>query len=56
MWPPTFVTLRELAGCGDVNAVIRTAAQRRLDPVLPERVEGPHGPAVQLPDGEVVEL
>ncbi len=56
MWPPTFVTLRELAGCGDVNAVLRTAAQRRLDPVLPTRVEGATGPAVLLPGGEVVEL
>ena len=56
MWPPTLVTLRELADCGDVNAVIRTAAQRRLDPVLPQRVEGAGGPAVLLPGGEVIEL
>ncbi len=56
MWPPTFVTLRELADCGDVNAVIRTAAHRRLDPVLPKRVESEGGPAVELPGGEVLRL
>jgi 8-oxo-dGTP pyrophosphatase MutT (NUDIX family) len=56
MWPPTFVTLRELADCGDVNAVIRTAAQRRLDPVLPKRVRSERGPAVELPSGEVLPL
>jgi 8-oxo-dGTP pyrophosphatase MutT (NUDIX family) len=56
MWPPTFVTLRELARCRDLDAVIHTAAQRRLDPVQPEPVEGGTGPAVRLPDGEVVDL
>jgi 8-oxo-dGTP pyrophosphatase MutT (NUDIX family) len=56
MWPPTFVTLRELAGCADLRAVVATAALRRLDPVLPRRVDGAVGPAVVLPDGEVLEL
>ena len=56
MWPPTLVTLRELAGCADVGAVVRTAAQRRLDPVRPRLLDGPTaGRAVQLPSGEIVE-
>ena len=32
MWPPTLVTLRELAGCADVDAVVRT---RRAAPPRP---------------------
>ena len=56
MWPPTMVTLRELAGCADINAVLRTAAQRRLDPVLPRRIGTQAHPAVELPGGEVIEL
>ena len=55
MWPPTFVTLRELADCADIRAVLRTAALRRLDPVRPELVQGAGGLAVRLPGGEVVQ-
>jgi ADP-ribose pyrophosphatase YjhB (NUDIX family) len=55
MWPPTLVTLRELAGCADVAAVVRTAAQRRLRPVRPRLLPGRDGHAVQLPSGEVLE-
>ena len=55
MWPPTLVTLRELAGCADIAAVVRTSARRRLDPVRPRLVPGKGGLAVELPSGEVVE-
>jgi 8-oxo-dGTP pyrophosphatase MutT (NUDIX family) len=55
MWAPTLVTLRELAHCADIPAVLRTAAQRRLDPVRPRLVPGTGGRAVELPSGEVVE-
>ena len=55
MWPPTLVTLRELSDCADVTAVVRTAAQRRLDPVRPRLVPGSGGRAVELPTGEVLE-
>ena len=56
MWPPTIVTLSELAVCSDIEAVIAAAAERPLEPVLPRLVQGPAGPAVQLPGGEVVPL
>jgi 8-oxo-dGTP pyrophosphatase MutT (NUDIX family) len=55
MWPPTLVTLRELAECADIATVVRTAARRSLDPVRPRLVDGPRGPAVELPSGEVVD-
>jgi 8-oxo-dGTP pyrophosphatase MutT (NUDIX family) len=55
MWPPTLVTLRELAGCASIAAVVRTAGQRRLDPVRPRLVPGSDGHAVELPSGEVVQ-
>jgi 8-oxo-dGTP pyrophosphatase MutT (NUDIX family) len=56
MWPPTIVTLRELADCADINAVRHSAGQRRLDPVLPQRVDDAGGPAVRLPNGQVMRL
>jgi len=56
MWPPTIVTLRELADCADINAVLHAAGQRRLEPVLPQRVDDAGGPAVRLPDGQVMRL
>ena len=55
MWAPTLVTLRELAGCADIPAVVQAAAQRRLDPVLPRRVVGTDGSIVELPSGEIVQ-
>jgi 8-oxo-dGTP pyrophosphatase MutT (NUDIX family) len=56
MWPPTFVTLRDLAACADIDAVLAASAQRQPDPVLPRWVHDEHGDAVVLPSGEVLRL
>lgn len=54
LWPPTFVTLRELAGCADIRAVVATAALRRIDPIVPRWVHDAQGVGVELPTGEVL--
>jgi 8-oxo-dGTP pyrophosphatase MutT (NUDIX family) len=50
MWPPTLVTLRELAACADVAGVLVAARERRLQPVRPRLLAD--GTLVDLPGGE----
>jgi hypothetical protein len=50
--PPTYVTLRELAGFADVAAVFAAAADRAIEPIQPVRRSG----EVILPSGERIAL
>ncbi len=51
LWPPTWVTLQEIAACGDVAAVYVAATGRDLEPVVPQLIRDPDGYRVILPDG-----
>jgi 8-oxo-dGTP pyrophosphatase MutT (NUDIX family) len=54
MWAPTLVTLRELADCADIGAVLATAPLRQFEPVRPKLIQQPDGgTVVELPTGEV---
>lgn len=54
MLPPTFVTLRELAGHGSVAEVLAAAGERRVEPIEPRLFMDDEGIGVELPDGEVL--
>lgn len=50
MLPPTAVTLREIAACGDIATILRQ--ERDIQPITPVL----EGHAVRLPDGTLVSL
>jgi 8-oxo-dGTP pyrophosphatase MutT (NUDIX family) len=53
MWTPTLVTIRELADCSDIRAVLATAPQRRLESVRPKLIRQTDGTVmIELPTGE----
>jgi NUDIX domain len=51
LWPPTWITLSEVAAIGSVAGVLAAAAGRDLEPVLPVLVRDDDGYRVVLPDG-----
>lgn len=51
LWPPTFVTLSEIAEHADVAGVVDAATGRDLEPVAPVLIRDPDGYRVVLPDG-----
>ena len=51
MWAPTLVTLRELADCADIGAVLATVPLRQFEPVRPKLIQQPDGgTVVRAPD------
>jgi 8-oxo-dGTP pyrophosphatase MutT (NUDIX family) len=55
LWAPTLVTLRELAGYADLDAVLAAAAARSLRPVRPSLQDDGDELVVRMPDGEVID-
>jgi 8-oxo-dGTP pyrophosphatase MutT (NUDIX family) len=54
MWAPTLVTLRELADCADIRAVLATVPLRQVEPVRPKLIQqGDGSVVVELPTGEI---
>ncbi len=51
MWPPTIVTLHELAACADVEAVLAAAALRDDVAVQPVILSDEDGLVIEMPDG-----
>ncbi len=51
LWPPTWITLSEVAAIGTIDGVVAAAEGRDLEPVLPVLVRDDDGYRVVLPDG-----